>query len=230
MQKPVLLQAVNISKGFGEGKNRVTVLDGVSLSLGEGEAVGLIGENGSGKSTLAKILCGLMEKDSGEVFFEGKEISKQKTEEFQRLRLGLQYIFQSPYASLSPYKTVYQLVGEAPVYHRICLKKEQREYVLSVLEDCGLTQDFLTRYPRQLSGGQCQKVAVARALAVQPRLLVCDEITSSLDKESAQELIELIKSIHSHHKMAVFFITHQPAYLLGFAGKIQTMHEGKIKE
>jgi ABC-type glutathione transport system ATPase component len=228
MDKNNIVEVKNLSKEFINNNKKTLAVDAVSLCLQKGEKLAIVGKIGCGKSTLAKILLRLIPKSQGEVLIDGVDIYGLKQRELAKFRAGFQYIFQNPYRSLNPKKTVLNIVGEAAVYHKICKKSQQKEYVVDILNRCELSAEIIDRFPKQLSGGQCQKVAIARALSLKPKLIICDEITSSIDEESKKNIINLIDSIHKEYNMSIIYITHDLASLNSFINKVATMENGRI--
>ena len=156
-------------------------LSQISLKLFKGETLGLIGESGSGKTTLSNAILKIHEFEKGEILFKGKDISKIKERELIEFRKNVQIIFQDPYASLNPLQNIFQIISEPIKFHRICLKNEVYEKCKELISDVGLNENFLSRYPHELSGGQRQRVCIARAISVNPEVLICDESVSALD-------------------------------------------------
>ncbi len=221
-----IICAENLKKRFVTNGSFITAVDDVSIALKVGEVLGVVGKTGCGKSTLGKILLRLIEKDEGRVLIDGTDIYKLRGRRLARFRKDYQYIFQNPYNSLNPSKKVKDIVGEAAIYHGLSNGKDR--YVQSILERCQLSEEFTERYPSQLSGGQCQKVAVARALAVKPRLIICDEITSALDDNSKAQIIDLIKKTRKSSQLSVIYITHDTESLSGLVDTVIKMESGRI--
>lgn len=220
-----IICAENLKKRFVINGAVITAVDDVSIALKDGEVLGVIGKTGWRKSTLGKILLRLIEKDEGRVLIDGTDIYKLGGRRLARFRKDYQYIFQNPCNSLNPSKKVKDIVGEAAVYHGLSDGKDR--FVLSILERCQLSEEFMERYPSQLSGGQCQRVAVARALAVKPRFIICDEITSALDDNSKDQIIDLIKETRKSSQLSVIYITHDTESLRGTDTVIK-MESGRI--
>ena len=170
-------------------------LSQISLKLFKGETLGLIGESGSGKTTLSNAILKIHEFEKGEIIFKGKDISKIKERELLEFRKNVQIIFQDPYASLNPLQNIFQIISEPIKFHRICLKNEVYEKCKELISDVGLNENFLSRYPHELSGGQRQRVCIARAISVNPEVLICDESVSALDV-SIQATVLNLSLIH----------------------------------
>jgi oligopeptide transport system ATP-binding protein len=192
--------------------------------------LGLVGESGCGKTTLGRMVLRLVKPTSGQVLFEGHDLMALKKEELRHMRQKMQVVFQNPLSSLSPRLKVEQIVAEPLVTHRVLPKKQIRARVLELLEQVGMGQQHLDRFPHEMSGGQCQRVAVARALAVNPKLLVLDEPTSALDVSVQAQIINLLEELKNTHGLTYLFISHDLNVVQHIADRIGVMYLGKLVE
>jgi microcin C transport system ATP-binding protein len=234
---PVVLQAekvrctYHIKLGWF-AKRAFHAVDGIDLQLRRGETIGIVGESGSGKSTLGMALLRLSAASvAGSIRFEGTPISERSSRELRPLRARMQVVFQDPFASLSPRRTVEQIVGEGlALHHPGKTPEQQREAIVSALEEVGLTAAVLERYPHEFSGGQRQRIAIARALVLQPELLLLDEPTSALDVTVQQQVLQLLADLQRRHGLAYLFITHDLAVVQAMAHQVIVMKDGKVVE
>ncbi len=232
-----LLQAVNIVKHFPikggvflKEIAAVKAVDGVSLSIKEGETVGLVGESGCGKTTFGRAILRLEEPSSGEVFFEGENILAYDKEKMRALRENMQIIFQDPFSSLNPRKTVSHIIGEPLLIHGLKNRKAREAKVLELLTVVGLRREHMRRYPHQFSGGQRQRIGVARALALHPKLVVCDEAVSALDVSIQAQVINLLKDLQDEFGLTYLFISHDLSVVEHVSDRVAVMYLGKIVE
>ena len=230
-----LLQADALVKRFesrGPLARRAPVyaLNGVSFGIARGETLGLVGESGSGKSTLGRVLLRLVPASSGSVRYEGREVLTLPPAELRALRRHLQMVFQDPYSSLNPRLRVGAAVAEGLEIHRLVPRGEVRRRTGELFEEVGLDGSFLTRYPHELSGGQRQRVGIARALAVDPAFLVCDEPVSSLDVSVQAQVLNLLKNLQLRRGLSFLFIAHDLAAVRQLAHRIGVMYFGRIVE
>lgn len=227
--KPVL-EVHELTKVFvTERKKEITVLDHVSLCLYPGEILGIVGESGSGKSTLAKIAARLIDATEGEVFLCGQEITRLKGRKLRRCYKDIQMVFQSPVNSFDPRRTLGDGIGESLRNSGVC-RSEVKIKVEKLLCQCGLSLDIAGRYPHEVSGGQCQRAAIARALAIEPKIIIFDESTSALDVTVQQQIMELLKDLKKQKNLSYLFISHDLALVQSFCDRIAVMHHGKIVE
>ncbi|HJB08137.1 MAG TPA: dipeptide/oligopeptide/nickel ABC transporter ATP-binding protein [Candidatus Enterocloster faecavium] len=224
-----ILEVRDLTKIFSEQEQDFAALRGVSFCLYPGETLGIVGESGSGKSTLAKVICRLTEASGGQVLLEGKDLLKTKGRELREAYQKLQMVFQSPAGSFDPRRTIGFSVGEGLLNQGFSRSQAQERAAL-LLKQCGLSPEISRQYPHQLSGGQCQRAAIARALALSPRIVICDEATSALDVTVQKQIIELLKELKTSHSLSYLFISHNLALVQSFCDRILVMHEGKIAE
>ncbi len=215
--------------GFA-GRARVHAVDGVDLEILEGETFGLVGESGSGKSTLGRCILRLIEPTSGRILFDGKDLAALRGEELRKTRLRLQIVFQNPQASLDPRMRAGQTIAEPLRVHRGATAQEARAQVTELLRRVGLHPEVAEKYPHELSGGQCQRIAVARALALSPRFIVLDEPTSSLDVSVQAQIVNLLKELQAELGLTYLFITHDLALVSYLADRVGVMYLGKLME
>ena len=225
-----LLEAEHLTKVFTpRGKESFKAVDDVSFSLKAGETLGIVGESGSGKSTLAKMITRLTDITEGTLKFQGKYITKLKQRQLKDVYGKIQMVFQNPVGSFDPRRTLGDGIGES-LRNRGMKKTEVAKRVKELLEQCGLAEEFAGRYPHEVSGGQCQRAAIARALAIEPKVLICDEATSSLDVTIQKQIMELLEDLKDTHGLSFIFICHNLALVQSFCDKVLVLSEGKVVE
>ncbi len=215
---------------FSRGKGVVKAVDGVSLTVNEGETLGLVGESGCGKSTLGRAILRLIEPTGGEVNFHGRNLLALSQRELRDMRREMQIIFQDPYASLNPRMRVGDIVGEGLEIHQLAKGKAKRDRVMELLHQVGLREDHFDRYPHEFSGGQRQRIGIARALAVSPKFIVCDEPVSSLDVSIQAQIINLLQELQEKMHLTYLFISHDLRVVEHISHRVAIMYLGKVVE
>lgn len=213
--KKEILTVEHLSKSFQNGKNRFYAVKDVSFTMNKGECLGLIGESGSGKSTVAKLISGLVKPSSGTITFNGR---------------NMQMVFQDPQMSLSPRMTILDSLCEGVRYRTKLTGKERKKRAYEVLEQVGFKKEYAKKYSYELSGGECQRAAIGRAIMIKPELLICDEITSALDVSVQAQIIRLLKGLADELEMSCLFISHDLALVSGLCDRVAVMYQGEIVE
>jgi oligopeptide transport system ATP-binding protein len=226
-----LVKYFPISGGiFSRERAYVKAVDGVDLSVREGETVGLVGESGCGKSTLGRTILKILEPTSGEIYFRGQPLARMPRREMRKVRRDMQIIFQDPGASLNPRKTVENIVGDALTIHHLARGGKRRERIAELLLHVGLREEVMDRYPHEFSGGQRQRIGIARALAVEPKLIVADEPVSSLDVSIQAQILNLMMELQLKFNLTYLFIAHDLRLVRRVSDRIAVMYLGKIVE
>jgi peptide/nickel transport system ATP-binding protein len=229
---PELVRVENVKKYFkvrGSLFKAVKAVDGVNFAIEQGETFGLVGESGCGKSTLGRVVIRLLEPTSGKIFFNGKDVLSLKGEELKRFRRSAQIVFQDPNTSLNPRMTIFEILSEPLFEHNIPVG-DPEGYIVGQLESVGLGKEHLYRYPHELSGGQKQRVAILRALTLNPRFIVLDEPTSSLDVSVQAAILNMLKDVQEKRKISYLFISHDIGVVKYMSHRIGVMYLGKIVE
>lgn len=226
-----LLEVNGLSKTFSTKHGPLQAVDNVSFTLDEGKTLGLVGESGCGKSTTGRLILRLIEPTSGDVFFDGKDVAKATDSDMREMRKSMQMIFQDPFASLNPRKNIGQLIAEPLMWYQMYRGKgEQEKYVRSLMDTVGLAQRLYNVYPHELDGGRRQRIGIARALALNPKLIICDEPVSALDVSIQAQVLNLLKEIQKERQLAYIFITHDLSVVNHFSDDIAVMYLGQIVE
>ena len=227
-----VLKVENLTKIFTrKGQPDFTAVDHVSFELSPGECLGLIGESGSGKTTVVNMITRLLDSTEGRILLDGADITKADGRELREAYRKMQMVFQTPTDSFDPRCTLGDGIGES-LRNSGMSRAETKQEVERLLAECGLMPEFANRYPHQVSGGQCQRAAIARALAIKPKLLICDEATSSLDVTIQKEIIALLNDLRSQHgaELSILFICHDIALVQQFCSRVLVMYKGSIVE
>jgi oligopeptide transport system ATP-binding protein len=237
ISKDIILQANHLVKTytqrggrFGFGSTEIKALDDVSIALKAGSTLAVVGESGSGKSTLARCLLQLHPFDSGEVLFQGQNLAELDAKSLREMRQHLQMVFQDPFASLNPRMRVGEIVGEGLLIHALGSATEQKQKVLQMLERVGLEIADAQKYPHQFSGGQRQRIGIARALVLEPKVVVCDEPVSALDVSVQAQILLLLKQLQQEMNLSYIFISHDLRVVRHIADEIVVMSAGKVVE
>ena len=215
---------------FGGTTGHVKAVDDVSFKIKRGTTMGLVGESGCGKSTTGRTILRLYDKTDGEVLFNGKDVHSLNKKELNELRTKMQIIFQDPYSSLPPRDTVGGILSEPVEVHKIVPKNQIKNYVLELMDKCGLRDYYYERYPHEFSGGQRQRICIARALSVNPKLVICDEPVSALDVSIQAQIINLLKKLQRERNLAYVFISHDLSVVKFISDKIGVMYLGSMME
>ncbi len=227
----VLLRADNVVKHFPAGFGAsVKAVDGVSFEIREGETLGLVGESGCGKSTVARLVTQLLPVTSGKIYINDVEVTRMRGEKLRQHRREMQMIFQDPFASLDPRMTVGDIIAEPLDNFRVMRGRKRNERVQELLRVVGLNPNFNNRYPHEFSGGQRQRIGIARALALQPRLIVCDEAISALDVSIQAQIVNLLEDLQSEFRLTYLFIAHDLSVVRHISDRVMVMYLGKIVE
>lgn len=225
-----ILEVNGLTKTFRtRGKGSFTAVDHVSFCVSAGETLGIVGESGCGKSTLARLLCRLVEPTEGSIQLCGTELAGASNREMQRAYRNIQMVFQDPVTSFDPRKTLGDGIGES--LRNVGIPTQLvKARVVELLTQCGLPAEFAARYPHEVSGGQCQRAAIARALAIEPKLVICDEATSALDVTVQKHIMELLTSLRESTGVSYLFICHNLALVQSFCDRLLVMYQGRIIE
>lgn len=215
---------------FGFGSTAIKALDDVSIKLYSGSTLAVVGESGSGKSTLARCLLQLQPLDSGEILFQGSDLAKLSASELRHERRHLQMIFQDPFASLNPRMKVGEIVGEGLMIHGLGNEAERLEKVLRMMQRVGLQESDMHKYPHEFSGGQRQRIGIARALVLEPKVVVCDEPVSALDVSIQAQILLLLKELQQEMSLSYLFISHDLRVVRHIADEVAVMHNGRLVE
>ena len=236
-ENEIILDVQNLKKYFPIRGGLITrtvghvkAVDGISFKLRRGETLGIVGESGCGKSTAGRTILRLHDITDGKVIFKGEDLAKCSKKEMRAKRLQMQMVFQDPYASLNPRMTVGNIIGEALLDHKLMSKAEAREKVLETMEICGLPTYYINRYPHEFSGGQRQRIGIARALAVNPKFIVCDEAVSALDVSIQAQVVNMFEELQEKLGVAYLFIAHDLLVVHHISDRIAVMYLGKMME
>ncbi|MBS5190732.1 MAG: ABC transporter ATP-binding protein [Lachnospiraceae bacterium] len=224
-----ILDVKDLTKNFYKNKQLFTAVNHISFQLRQGECLGLVGESGCGKSTTVKMLTHLLKPDSGEILLEGTEIQHLKGKALKKLYTEIQMVFQTPQDSFDPRRTLGDSIMESMRNHNVS-RKEAQNRLGQLLQQVELPPELADRYPNQVSGGQCQRAAMARALAVNPKILICDEATSALDVTVQAQIIELLKRLQQEMDLSILLISHDLALVQHLCDRVLVMYQGKIME
>ncbi len=232
-----ILEVHNLRKCFplkktltGKVTQELIAVDNVSFKLKPGETLGIVGESGCGKTTLGRAILKLHQPTSGKIIFEGQDITDFKSSQMREIRKKMQIIFQDPYSSLPPRSTVGGILSEPVMVHNIVPKAEIKDYVLDLMDKCGLRDYYYERYPHEFSGGQRQRICIARALSVNPKLVICDEPVSALDVSIQAQIINLLKKLQQDMNLTYMFISHDLSVVKFISDKIGVMYLGSMVE
>lgn len=227
----ILLEVKDLKKYFETPAGTLHAVDGLSFRLEKGKTLGVVGESGCGKSTTGRAILRLQDPTGGEVIFEGRDITKISPKEMQKLRSDMQIIFQDPFASLNPRKSVGEIIAEPLRLHKVYKNKhEQDARVLELMELVGLSERLVNSYPHELDGGRRQRIGIARALAMNPKFIVCDEPVSALDVSIQAQILNLLKKLQKELGLTYMFITHDLSVVNYFSDEIVVMYLGKVVE
>ena len=226
-----ILEVKHLKKYFKTGRGMLHAVDDINFTLERGKTLGLVGESGCGKSTTGRVILRLLEPTSGEIIFEGKDISKLSKKEMRHMRKDMQIIFQDPFSSLDPKKTVSQIIAEPIIENKILKGKHAiEERVLELMETVGLAERYINTYPHELDGGRRQRIGIARALAMEPQLIICDEPVSALDVSIQAQILNLLGELQDKLGLTYIFITHDLSVVNHFSDDIAVMYLGQIVE
>ena len=225
----IVLRAENLKKVFVSGKKEFTAVDDVSFELKRGECLGIVGESGSGKSTIAQMITHLEAATEGRIFLKEQDITHARGKALRDIYQDVQMVFQMPMESFDPRRTLGDGIGES-LRNMGISRAETRKHVENLFERCGLDAEYAGRYPHQVSGGQCQRAAIARALAVSPDILICDEATSALDVTVQKQILELLTELKQKENLSFILICHDLALVQAFCDKVLVLYHGKTVE
>ena len=215
---------------FGKPQTYLRAVDNVSFGVKKGQTIGVVGESGCGKTTLGRTILKLYDSDGGKIWFDGKDLTEIKRNKMNDLRVDIQLVFQDPCSSLPPRMTVGSIISEAVKVHNIVPKEEVQSYTLKIMEQCGLQPSYYDRYPHEFSGGQRQRICIARALAVKPKLVICDEPVSALDVSIQAQVINLLKKLQNEMDLTYVFISHDLSVVKYITDQILVMYLGNMME
>jgi len=232
-----LLEVRNLRKCFpiqksllGKVQKELVAVDDVSFTLDAGQTLGIVGESGCGKTTMGRTILKLHEPSGGQIIFDGEDITNYKNSQMRHLRTDMQIIFQDPYSSLPPRATVGEILSEPVKVHHIVPAREVKDYVIDLMEKCGLRDYYYERYPHEFSGGQRQRICIARALSVKPKLVICDEPVSALDVSIQAQIINLLKDLQKSMNLTYLFISHDLSVVKFISDKVGVMYLGAMME
>ncbi|NLB90869.1 MAG: ATP-binding cassette domain-containing protein [Clostridiales bacterium] len=224
------IQTKEIKKHYKNAKNQVLAVDGVDVTIFQGETLGLVGESGCGKSTLGRVIVGLETATSGEIFYQNRSLGTMKGKERKNIRKEIQMIFQDPYSALNPRKTVGDILRAPLLYHGLSTKKQVDQDIFRLLDQVGLSKRSMNRYPHEFSGGQRQRICIAQALSLNPKVIICDEPVSALDVSIQAQILNLLKELQKEHDLTYLFIAHGLGAISYISDRVAVMYLGKIVE